>query len=113
MLRIYEARESMGMTQEQLAVEMKTTQATIQRWESGQVEPKTGKILELSKILNVTVSFLMGVDEVRKPLGLSPAEQELVDIMRTVTPEGQRQLMVFARGIAATYSKSNQVAKVG
>jgi len=31
---------------------------------------------------------------------------ELAEIMRSITKEGRRQLMVYARGIAATYPKS-------
>ena len=40
---------------------------------------------------------------------LSDEEQELVDIMRSITPQGQQQLMLFARGVSSTFNKNNQV----
>lgn len=40
---------------------------------------------------------------------LSDEEQELVDIMRSITPQGQQQLMLFARGVSSTFTKNNQV----
>lgn len=36
-------------------------------------------------------------------------EKELLDILRNITPEGVNQLMIYARGIAATYPKNNQL----
>lgn len=38
-------------------------------------------------------------------------ETELIDILRNISPEGQKQLMIYARGIAQTYSKNRQVEK--
>ena len=38
-------------------------------------------------------------------------ETELIDILRNITPEGQKQLIIYARGIAQTYSKNRQVEK--
>ena len=111
MLRIAEAREARGWTQEQLAQAIGTTQQTVQRWESGQVDPQVSKVEAISKALGITMSFLLGVDQNGQQTNnvLTAHEQELVDIMRSVTPEGARQLIVYARGIAQTYPKNNQV----
>lgn len=108
MLRIAEARYERGWTQEQLAEAIGTTQATVQRWESGQVVPQVSRLEDISRAMGVTLSFLLGIDSEKQAPDLSSQEQELVDIMRTITPEGQRQLMIYARGIASTYSKNNQ-----
>lgn len=110
MLRIAEAREARGWTQEQLAQAIGTTQQTVQRWESGQTDPQVSKVEAISKALGITMSFLLGVDSAGNEKDvLSAAEQELVDIMRGITPEGVNQLMIYARGIAATYPKNNQL----
>lgn len=41
----------------------------------------------------------------------NPFESEIINILRTITPDGQKQLMIYARGIAATYSKNLAVEK--
>lgn len=109
MLRIAEAREARGFTQEQLAQAIGTTQQSIQRWETGQVEPKISKIEDISRALGITVSFLLGVDNKHDTAQLTAEENEMLNIMRRVTPYGKQQLLVFARGVAATYPKNNQV----
>lgn len=108
MLRIAEAREARGYTQEQLAQAIGTTQQTIQRWESGQVTPRIDKVEDVSRALGITMSFLLGIDDNKKEQ-LSAQEQEIVDIMRSVTVEGKNQLLIYARGIASSYPKNNQV----
>lgn len=40
---------------------------------------------------------------------LTNDETELLDIWRNITPIGQQQLLVFARGCLATHSKNNQL----
>ena len=43
---------------------------------------------------------------------ISEAEQELLDLFRSMDPYGQEQLLVFARGCAASYPK-NQAHPMG
>lgn len=38
-----------------------------------------------------------------------PDETELLEIYRNSNPEGQKQLLIYARGIAQSYPKSNQI----
>ena len=109
MLRIAEAREARGWTQEQLAQAVGTTQQTIQRWESGQTDPQISKVEAVSKALGITMSFLLGVDANGNGETLSANERELVDILRSVTPQGMNELMIYARGVADTYPKNHQV----
>lgn len=40
---------------------------------------------------------------------LSPDELELVAIYRNLTPTGQQQLLLFARGCMSTFPKNNQL----
>lgn len=108
MLRIAEAREARGYTQEQLAQAIGTTQQTIQRWESGQVTPRVDKVEDVSRALGITMSFLLGIDDNKKE-HLSASEQEVIDIMRSVTVEGKNQLLIYARGIASSFPKNNQI----
>lgn len=61
--RISEARMAKGWSQQRLAEELGTTQQTIQRYESGSRDVKSGTIIKLSKALGVTVAYLLGMTD--------------------------------------------------
>lgn len=116
MLRIGEAREARGWTQTQLAEALGTTQQTIQRWESGIVDPKVSQVMEVSKALGITVSFLLGMDEKQpeasKPPLLSENEIKLLALYRSMDPDGCIRLMEQAEFLAARHPK-NQAHSMG
>lgn len=97
MLRIKEAREARGWTQEQLAAAMNTTQQTIQRWESGQTDPKSSVIVGISRVLGITVSFIMNIEESDEVRLLSADEHELIDYYRSLSTKAQRALLAGLR----------------
>ena len=97
MLRIKEAREARGWTQEHLAAEMHTTQQTVQRWESGQTDPKSSAIIEISRILGITVSFIMNVDDTQpQNSGLTDDEQRLVSLYRKLDEGSKKAVLAVA-----------------
>ena len=101
MLRIKEAREARGWTQEQLAIAMNTTQQTIQRWESGQTDPKATIIKEISRHLGITVSFIMNVeDECEETKTLMKDERELLAYYRALSTRGKHAVLVGLKDFA-------------
>ena len=50
-------RKSRELTQEQLAEQLNVSRQSISKWESGQVIPEVEKIVELSKVFDVTVDL--------------------------------------------------------
>lgn len=57
---------------------------------------------ELGYTTDELYSLLSGEPESQQ---LSEEEQELVDIMQSITPQGQQQLLLFARGCLSTFAK--------
>lgn len=112
-LKLRMLRKDKGYTQEQLAKAINATKRQVGAWERGENDIPMDSAVLIADLLGCSIDDIAGRRVNGRVFPLSIEEQELVDIMRTVTPEGQRQLMVYARGIAATYSKNNQVAKVG
>lgn len=62
---------------------------------------------ELCNALGCSLDELVGNEQ--NSLILSDSEAELIETMRNVTFEGQQQLLIFARGVASTYAKNNQL----
>ena len=65
-------RKSLGLTLAQIADEMGVTEATVQRWESGNIKSlRHEKISRLAKILKVSPAYLMGWEDT-VPQGFDP-----------------------------------------
>lgn len=107
MLRIKEAREARGWTQERLAMEMNTTQQTIQRWESGQTDPKASAIKEISRLLGITVSFIMNVHEDEIGMSsLSSDEQKLINDYRKCNDDMRSTIRSLASSLSILPTES-------
>jgi transcriptional regulator with XRE-family HTH domain len=57
--KIYQLRKQHNMSQEQLAGKLGISRQAVSKWESGQSIPDTDKIIQLSKIFNVTADYLL------------------------------------------------------
>lgn len=95
-------------TQKDAAAYFGVSVGTYRNWEQGRTGLNLGQLSAIADKYGVTIDYLLHRAP-HRPEYLTPQESELLDIMRTITPEGQKQLMIYARGIASTYSKSNQV----
>ena len=104
-MRIREIREAKGWTQEQLAIAMSTTQQTIQRWESERTDVKSNQLKDLSRVLGVTVSYLLGIDEGVDDDRLSVDERNLVELYRSMDADKRSTLIDTARAFAALSEK--------
>ncbi|HCB94414.1 MAG TPA: hypothetical protein DEP65_01205 [Ruminococcus sp.] len=58
MIKIKELRQSIGITQEQLAEQLNVGQSTVAMWERGINMPRSDKLPELAKVLKCEVSDL-------------------------------------------------------
>lgn len=104
---IRKLRKVHGMTQEQIGDIAGVSSMAVSQWENGRAVPRMGSIQRLADYFNIPKSVIMG-DEIEQELiigTLTDDESEIVDIMRSITPEGQKQLLVFARGIALSYQR--------
>ena len=99
-MRIAEAREARGWTQEQLAVAIGTTQQTVQRWESGQVEPKVSSVEKISNALGITMSFILNINDEKESETLNADERELIELFRKLPPKVQHSVLVGLRDYA-------------
>ena len=76
-------RKSRELTQEQLAEQINVSRQSISKWESGQVIPEVEKIVELSKVFDVTVDYL-----------LKPSEIDELSVKTEILEQQQKQMLV-------------------
>ncbi len=59
-IKIRDARKAAGMNQTELADRLGKTMRTVQKYESGEIEPSFAMLNEIAKVLNVSPSHLIG-----------------------------------------------------
>ena len=79
-------RKGRDLTQEQLAEQLNVSRQSISKWESGQVIPEVEKIVELSKVFNVTLDYL-----------LKPSEIDELSVKTDMLEQQQKQLLTRAQ----------------
>ncbi len=60
--RIKELREAKSMSQTALAKELNISRTAVNAWEMGISLPSMEKLIELSKIFNVSADYLLGIE---------------------------------------------------
>ena len=71
--KLYELRRASGMSQEELAEKLGVSRQAVSKWESGATQPELPKLIELSKIYQVSVDALLSLEHAKKPQDSSPA----------------------------------------
>ena len=61
--RIAQARNDAGLTAKELAVKLGVDMTTVYNWENGHRQLTLDRLIQVSKVLGVSVSYLLGVDE--------------------------------------------------
>lgn len=64
--RIAEARKMRGLTQKQLAEKVGTSQQTVYRWETGTRNISSVNLDKISKALDVSIAYLMGLEKLNR-----------------------------------------------
>ena len=62
--KLIELRKKQGLSQEELGYKLNVTRQTVSKWELGQTTPEMDKLVELSKIFNVSVDELTNDSEI-------------------------------------------------
>lgn len=93
-------RRSRELTQEQLAEQLNVSRQSVSKWETGQVIPEAGKLIELSRVFDVTVDYL-----------LKPSEFDELSVKTEILAKQQKQLM--AREQKRTHISKNMMYTAG
>lgn len=109
--RIRDRRKQLGLSAEYIAERLDCSPATMYRYENGYIEKMPiDSILPIAKILMVSPAYLMGWEDesgVQNVAdGLSSDESKLVDTYRSVTEQGQQEMMAHAEYIGERYKKN-------
>ena len=83
-------RKKAGMSQEALATELKVSRQAVSRWETGAAIPDTEKIIQMSRLFQVSTDYLL-LDEMEE----SQEEEEPVTAKNDSLLEKRRGLRIY------------------
>ena len=75
--RLKNARDAMGLSREQMAERIGVKRATIEKWESGKVEPRANRLQTLASMLNVPLLWLLGGSQ-EVPDSIAPSREQIL-----------------------------------
>lgn len=61
--KLYKLRKESGLSQEQLAEQLKVSRQAISKWESGNAVPESEKLIAISKYFGVSLDYLLRDEE--------------------------------------------------
>ncbi len=99
--KLFELRKEKGWSQEKLAEQINVSRQSISKWESGQALPELEKIVELSKIFQVTTDYLLLEDSDKAELKPVLSEDEKDRYYKEVKSYGFWQVLyIFVSALA-------------
>lgn len=103
--RIEFFRKKKGLTQKDLADKLNLkNRGTVSAWEVDTTSPKPAMMLELCKVLDITISELFGVEEDK---GLTKEEEKLLASYKDLNEEGQKQAKDYFDYLDFKYNKKS------
>lgn len=96
-------RKELGFTLKDIADRMNVTEATVQRWESGNIKNlRHGRITKLAEILDTTPAYLMGWELPDKAEQSELSErEENINRLLALTDEEWEKVDAFVQGLLA------------
>ena len=99
--KLFELRKEKGWSQEKLAEQINVSRQSISKWESGQALPELEKIVELSKIFQVTTDYLLLEDSDKPEIKPILSEDEKDRYYKEVKSYGFWQVLyIFVSALA-------------
>jgi len=100
--RIRELRESKGMTQLRLSLELGVTQETISAYETGKHNISMKTLIQMSEIFNASLDYIMARSNSRENIrksDLTVQEIEIISGFRNLSHIKQEKLISYLEGL--------------
>lgn len=103
MNRIKELRIKKRMTQIALSIELGVSQELISAYETGKTDPNLKVLIQLSKIFNVSIDYIVGLSDTKYQINnneLSYDEINLLLVFRKLTNNHKERLGAYLQGLS-------------
>lgn len=91
-------REKLGITQVRLSTELEVSQETISAYESGKAYPSVEILIKMSKFLNISTDYLLGLtDKVISDINNDKDTEELLLFFNKLDKSGKKDVITYTK----------------
>ena len=87
--KLIKLRKQAGLSQEQLAEKLNVSRQAVSRWENGETMPETAKVIQLGKLFEVSLDYLLTDETEKTPPVVGAPEVEGAPSLREPEPAPQ------------------------
>ena len=103
MNRIKELRESKGMTQVRLSIELEVSQETVSAYEKGKHYPSVDVLLKMSDIFDSSIDYILGLSDIKRPISsaeLSADDLNIISSYRSLPSNKKAMVLAYIQGLS-------------
>lgn len=103
MNRIKELRESKGMTQVRLSIELEVSQETVSAYEKGNYYPSVDVLLKMSDIFDSSIDYILGLSDIKRPFSsaeLSADDLNIISSYRSLPSHKKAMVQAYIQGLS-------------
>lgn len=99
--RIKQLRSEAHMTQVRLAIELEVSQETVSAYEKQKHYPSFSQLLRLSKLFHASIDYIMGLSDVRNPVGTNENNQltHLTALAKQLSVQQLELVIAYTQGL--------------
>ncbi|MCL6516590.1 helix-turn-helix transcriptional regulator [Alicyclobacillus sp.] len=113
--RLRQLRNERKWSQEELGRRINVTKVSVSGYENGNRMPDTDTLQKIADVFGVSIDYLLGRSDVKEPgekipddQYVSPDERKLLETVRGLPPDKQRQVTQFADFLKSQESKEDK-----
>jgi|GEM_PF-179648 len=98
--RLKQLRHENKMTQSKLAEKLDYGYTAIANYESGKNQPSIGVLIKIASIFQVSLDYLLGVTDIRKPLTENTESAEYMEFFQyfsMLSADGKKELTLYTQ----------------
>jgi len=105
--RLKQLRDEKDMSREELAGHLGMSYSTIAKYETGNRFPDQQTLLKIADIFDVSIDYLLGKSDYRKPLPQTVAPY-LPEGFDELSPEAKEEIMIIVEYVVTKYKKKEK-----
>ena len=120
--KLMELRKREGLSQEELGYKLNVTRQTVSKWELGQTTPEMDKLLEISKLFNLSVDDLINDSELENKTNSTQEPEPIIEDQPIKTKETRNNklyvllvgalvvviMLIIIKGVAGISGKNKE-----
>lgn len=100
-MKLRELRKERGISMKKLGEYVGVSESTISLYETGKHEPSKEMLLKFADFFGVSVDYLLGREEIKKPIPEDELDKEIIERFSKLSATDAAKVSAFIEGLLA------------